>query len=83
MISIFICLLQWTERGKRKNEAEGVKCVFFFITDALIDAIQSDIAYADTQLDLPEFSDLYKHSFFNAEKPQDISGNLIFTGSSL
>lgn len=56
---------------------------FFFITDALIDAIQSDIAYADTQLDLPEFSDLSKHSFFNAEKPQDISGNLIFTGSSL
>ncbi|XP_046651054.1 riboflavin kinase-like [Daphnia pulicaria] len=52
--------------------------------DALIDAIKSDIAYADTQLDLPEYSDLQKHSFFSVEKPQDISsGNLTFPGSSL
>lgn len=58
-------------------------CVLF-ITDALIDAIKSDIAYADTQLDLPEYNALQTHSFFHAEKPQDIhTGELILPGSSL
>lgn len=57
---------------------------FFFVTDALIDAIKSDIAYADTQLDLPEHSALQTHSFFNAEKPQDVNtSELILPGSSL
>ncbi|XP_057375364.1 riboflavin kinase-like [Daphnia carinata] len=52
--------------------------------DALIDAIKSDIAYADTQLDLPEYSALQTHSFFNAEKPQDVNtSELILPGSSL
>lgn len=36
--------------------------------DALIAAIKADIDYAETHLDLPELSQLQKHSFFNEEK---------------
>ena len=58
--------------------------VLLSAADALIDAIKSDIAYADSQLDLPEFSELQKHSYFSAEKPQDhTNGDLIIHGSNL
>jgi hypothetical protein len=41
---------------------------FIFTTDALIAAIKADIDYAETHLDMPELSQLQKHSFFNEEK---------------
>jgi len=42
--------------------------IFILITDALIAAIKADIDYAETHLDMPELSQLQKHSFFNEEK---------------
>lgn len=58
--------------------------LYFNALDELIDAINSDIAYADSQLDLPEVLEYKNHSFFSAEKPQDLhNSETVFHGSSL